>query len=292
MPFKRFVHFSQICEIIKSAKSVIVFPNCKINLGLHILRKRADGFHDLETVFYPIALQDALEVVQNQSPADIQFSSSGNQIDTAPEQNICFKAYQILKKDLPQLPSIKMHLHKVIPSGAGLGGGSSDGAFTLILLNKKFNLGLTEEQLLNYALQLGSDCPFFIKNTPGFATGRGEKLERIDLDLSLYKIVLINPGIHLQTGKAFSKIKPSDQRTSIRELIRSPVTEWKNVLRNDFEEIVFAEYPEIKIIKDKLYGNGAIYSAMSGSGSTVYGLFEKNAPLHFDFPPDYFVKLI
>jgi 4-diphosphocytidyl-2-C-methyl-D-erythritol kinase len=272
---------------------MIVFPNCKINLGLHILRKRADGFHDLETVFYPVNLHDALEVVHNTSPApDIQFTTSGLRIDSPTEENICFKAYQLLKKDFPELPSIKMHLHKIIPSGAGLGGGSSDGAFTLTLLNKKFNLGLTEDELINYALQLGSDCPFFIKNKPCYAAGRGEQLEEIELNLSRHKIVSVNPGIHINTGKAFSKITPLDQRISIKEIIRKPVEEWKDVLKNDFEETVFADHPEIKMIKEKLYRQGAVYASMSGSGSSVYGLFEKNKELQFDFPEHYFVKEI
>lgn len=272
---------------------MIVFPNSKINLGLHILQKRADGFHDLETVFYPIELHDALEIVQNSSPAyDIELTTSGLKIDASGEDNICFKAYQFLKKDFPGLPSIKMHLHKVIPSGAGLGGGSSDGAFTLTLLNKKFNLGLDEDQLIDYALQLGSDCPFFIRNKPCYATGRGEKMEAIELNLSSYKIVLVNPGIHVHTGKAFSKIIPSDKRESIKEIIQQPIEQWKNILKNDFEESVFADHPEIKTVKEKLYGKGAVYASMSGSGSSVYGLFEKNLQLNFDFPSHYFVKEI
>lgn len=272
---------------------MIVFPNCKINLGLHILQKRADGFHDLETVFYPIALQDALEIVQNPSPASaIQFSASGLKIDSPAEDNICFKAYQLLKKDFPELPSVKMHLHKVIPSGAGLGGGSSDGAFTLSLLNKKFNLGLSEEQLIYYALQLGSDCPFFIKNKACYATGRGEKLEEIELNLSDYKIVLVNPQIHIHTGKAFSKITPSKERTSIREIILQPIENWKELLKNDFEEIVFAEHPEVKTIKEELYRQGAVYASMSGSGSTVFGLFDKNIQPQLNFPKHYFIKQI
>lgn len=269
---------------------MIVFPNCKVNLGLHILQKRADGFHDLETVFYPIALQDALEIVQTPSPSsNIQFNSTGLKIDSSTENNICFKAYQLLKKDFPELPGIKMHLHKVIPSGAGLGGGSSDGAFTLLLLNRKFNLGLSEEQLINYALQLGSDCPFFIKNKPCYATGRGEKLESIELDLSAYKFVLVNPGIHLHTGRAFSKITPTNQRISIREVITTPVEHWKNVLENDFEESVFFEHPDIRTIKGELYNQGAVYASMSGSGSSVYGLFQKNHNLQLSFPLHYFV---
>jgi 4-diphosphocytidyl-2-C-methyl-D-erythritol kinase len=272
---------------------MIVFPNCKINLGLHILQKRTDGFHDLETVFYPIPLQDALEIVQNHLPGSpVQFNTTGLKIDSSIEDNICFKAYQILKKDFSELPSVKMHLHKAIPSGAGLGGGSSDGAFTLLLLNKKFNLGLTEEQLITYALQLGSDCPFFIKNKACYANGRGEKLEEIKLDLSHYKIVVTNPQIHIHTGKTFSKITPSNQRTSIKEIIKQPIENWKGFLKNDFEEVVFAEHPEIKTIKEKLYGYGAVYASMSGSGSSVYGLFEKNTQLQFDFPEHYLIKQI
>jgi 4-diphosphocytidyl-2-C-methyl-D-erythritol kinase len=250
-----------------------------------------DGFHDLETIFYPFAFQDALEIVQNSSSsADIEFTSSGLVIDSPSEQNSCVKAYQLIKKDFPGLPSIKMHLHKVIPSGAGLGGGSSDGAFTLTLLNKKFNLELTEKQLIVYALQLGSDCPFFIKNKSCYATGRGEKLQEIEFDLSNHKIVLANPGIHIQTAKAFSKIIPSGQKTSIKEIILKPIEEWKNFLKNDFEEIVFEEYPEIKMIKEKMYQQGAVYASMSGSGSSVYGLFEKNSQLQLDFPSHYFIK--
>lgn len=272
---------------------MIVFPNCKINLGLHILRKRTDGFHDLETVFYPVVLQDALEIVQNPSPSsDIEFTASGLKIDASFDENICVRGYRLLKKDFPELPAVKMHLHKVIPSGAGLGGGSSDGAFTLLLLNKKFNLSLSEEQLIRCALQLGSDCPFFIKNKPCFATSRGEKLEEIELKLSNYKIVLINPGIHVHTGKAFSKISPSDEKTSIKEIIQKPIEEWKEILKNDFEESVFEEHPEIKIIKEKLYKQGAMYASMSGSGSTVYGLFEKISMPSLDFPSHYFVKIV
>lgn len=272
---------------------MIAFPNCKINLGLHILQKRADGFHDLETVFYPIPLQDALEVVQNSTfIEDIQFTTSGLIIDSTTEQNICVKAHGLLKKDFPQLPSIKMHLHKVIPSGAGLGGGSSDGAFTLSLLSEKFNLELTEEQLINYALQLGSDCPFFIKNRPCYATGRGEKLEEIELNLSGYKLVLINPGIHVHTGLAFSKIIPNNQRTSIKEVIGKPIEDWKEFLKNDFEETVFSQHPDIKQIKERLYEQGAVYASMSGSGSSVYGLFEKHIDPEFDFPSHYFIKQI
>jgi 4-diphosphocytidyl-2-C-methyl-D-erythritol kinase len=270
---------------------VIAFPNCKINLGLNILERRIDGFHNLETVFYPIVLQDGLEIVQSTLP-ETSITTSGLTIDADKEQNICFKAYQLLKKKFEDLPAVKIHLHKVIPSGAGLGGGSADGAFTLLLLNKKFNLGLKEDQLMNYALQLGSDCPFFIKNKPCYAKERGEILEEINLDFPAYKIVLINPGIHINTAWAFSKINPSKDRKSLKEIIQKPIDSWKEELTNDFEEPVFAEYPEIKKIKETLYYQGAIFSSLSGSGSTVYGLFQKEAALNFDFPSHYFIKLI
>jgi len=273
---------------------VIVFPNCKINLGLHILQKRADGFHDLETIFYPISIQDGLEVIQNSitTSDEVDISSSGLPIDPEKEDNICYKAYQLLKQDFPELPAVKMHLHKVIPSGAGLGGGSADGAFTLLLLNKKFNLGLNDQRLTQYAFQLGSDCPFFILNRTCFATGRGEILEPLHLDLSDYNIVVVNPGIHINTGWAFSQIAAATEHQSLKQIVALPVKEWKEHLKNDFEKPVFSHYPEIETIKKQLYKQGAIYASMTGSGSTVYGLFEKNVQVQLSFPPHYFVKSI
>ena len=185
---------------------MIVFPNCKINLGLHILGKREDGFHNLETVFYPLLFRDALELIPaTNNTTEIEFTGSGLAVDGNVSDNLCVKAYYLLKKNFPQLPLVKIHLHKAIPMGAGLGGGSADAAFMLKLLNEKFNLNISTPQLLNYALELGSDCPFFIINKPCIATGRGEILEEIEVDLSAYKIVLINPGIHINTGWAFSQ---------------------------------------------------------------------------------------
>ena len=273
---------------------MIVFPNCKINLGLHIFQKRADGYHDLETVFYPVALKDGLEIIQNPSPKgdELVITTSGNQIEASTKDNICTKAWLLLKQDFPQLPSIKIHLHKVIPSGAGLGGGSADGAFTLFLLNKKFSLGLSKKQLLNYALKLGSDCPFFIKNKPSYATGRGEKLEEIGLDLSSYQIIIVNPGIHISTGWAFSKLKLFDSFKSIKEIIQQPIETWEEELKNDFEEAVFGYYPDIKKIKDALYSQGALYASMSGSGSTVFGIFKKETTIENVFPANYFYVII
>ncbi|HEV8270921.1 MAG TPA: 4-(cytidine 5'-diphospho)-2-C-methyl-D-erythritol kinase, partial [Chitinophagaceae bacterium] len=246
---------------------MVTFPNSKINLGLNIVGKRNDGYHDIETVFFPVHLKDALEVVEKE---EFEFSTSGSPIEGGPEKNLCIKAYYLLKKDFPNLPAVQMHLHKTIPMGAGLGGGSADGAFTLNLLNKKFELNLSEKQLINYSLQLGSDCPFFILNKPCFATGRGEILEQAEFDLSEYKIVIVHPAIHISTAWGFANIKPLNHRKSIKQIIQQPISTWKDELINDFEKPVFANYPEIKSIKDALYDEGAIYASMSGSGSAVY----------------------
>jgi len=282
---------------------VIVFPNCKINLGLRILRKRADGYHDLETVFYPLPLYDILEVIRdsghgirdagnNQKKSFLQFSNSGLSINGNPDDNLCIKAYNLLKKDFPQLAGIQMHLHKAIPAGAGLGGGSADAAFTLRLLNEKYNLNLSSDQLISYALQLGSDCPFFIINKPCFATGRGEILEPTAIDLSSYKFIIVNPGIHISTANAFSGITPALPIKSVKEIIQQPIETWKNELVNDFENPVFSQHSEIGAIKKKLYDGGALYASMSGTGSTIYGIFEKNSGMKFNFPFNYFVKEI
>lgn len=285
--------FCAILHYLTHLSSMILFPNCKINLGLHILRKREDGFHDLETVFYPIPLQDGLEIIQHPNPVtDLEYSSSGSAVGGNVSDNICVKAYQLLKHDFPDLPAIKLHLHKNIPMGAGLGGGSADGAFTLILLNRKFNLGLTEGQLITYALQLGSDCPFFIKNEPCFATGRGEHLKTISLDLSQFKFVVVNPQIHINTGWAFSQLMPTDRRQDLKELIQQPLETWKEVLVNDFEEPIFRHYPQVRECKQMLYDMGAIYASMTGSGSTVYGIFEKDTNPALSFPENYFVRVI
>lgn len=267
---------------------MIVFPNCKINLGLHILRKRTDGFHDLETVFYPVPLTDALEIIRTEENRTT-FSHSGIELNIAPSENICLKAVEMLREDFPQIPQLKIHLHKVIPHGAGLGGGSADGAFTLKLLNRQFHLELSEEQLIAYALRLGSDCPFFIRNRACFATGRGEKMRDVALDLSGYDLVLVNPRIHVNTGWAFSQIRPTEERPSLEDIVLQPVSVWKEQLRNDFEPVVMAAHPEVRSIRDALYDAGAQFAAMSGTGSTVFALFEKNNIPQLDFPEDYFI---
>ena len=269
---------------------MLVFPNCKINLGLNILRKREDGYHDLETVFYPFPLKDALEVVREPLTDDrLPLTTSGLPIEGNSIDNLAFKAYDLLKKDYPSLPNIQMHLHKVIPMGAGLGGGSADGAFALKLLNDAFHLNLSKEQLIDYALQLGSDCPFFILNKPCFAISRGEVMEEIALDLSAYQFAIINPKIHIGTGWAFSNITPTIPERSIKDIIQQPINTWKDTLINDFELPAIKYYPEIGDIKTELYKLGAIYSSMTGSGSTVYGVFQKGEQLKLEFPEHYFI---
>lgn len=270
---------------------MLSFPNCKINLGLHILGKRDDGFHNLETVFYPVPFKDALELIPSTN-TDIEFTTTGLAVDGTAADNLCVKAYHLLKIDFPELPAVKIHLHKAIPLGAGLGGGSADAAFMLKLLNEKFKLNLSTDQLISYALQLGSDCPFFIINKPCLATGRGEMLEEIAVDLSAYKIVLINPGIHINTGWAFSNISPAQPARSIKEIIHQPVNTWKDELKNDFESAVFTAHPAIKEIKEALYTQGAVYAAMSGSGSTVFGIFEPNTGPVSLKDSNYFIKII
>ncbi len=268
---------------------MVLFPNCKINLGLNILRKRADGYHDLETVFYPIRLQDALEVIQAN---ETSFHLSGLQVNGNINDNLCLKAYHLLKRDFTDLPPVSIHLNKAIPMGAGLGGGSADGAFMLTMLNKKFQLNLSEEQLMNYALQLGSDSPFFILNKPCFAASRGENLSPVQIDLSGYKIAIVHPGIHISTKEAFSKLSPAIPKKSIHEIIKQPISTWKNDLVNDFEKNVFKQFPAIKEIKNKLYDEGAIYASMTGSGSTVFGLFKGSAEADLTFPKDYFCIML
>jgi len=271
---------------------VIVFPNCKINLGLRILRKRTDGYHDLETLFYPLSFTDILEIIESaDNKSKLSFSTTGLPVESN-LNNLCVKTYELLKKDFPQLPGAIMHLHKVIPLGGGLGGGSADAAFTLKLMNEKFSLGLSVEKLILYALQIGSDCPFFIINKPAYATGRGEQLEQVQLDLSAFKFIVVNPGIAISTSEAFRGIKPSLPRQSIRVVIQQPITTWKQELVNDFEKGIFNQYSEIEAIKNKLYDNGALYASMSGSGSTVFGIYEKEIKANIDFPSHYVIKVL
>ncbi len=248
---------------------MISFPNAKINIGLHITEKRADGYHNLETVFFPVGWSDALEIATSD---EVQFSSGGIHISGDPESNLVMKAYRLLQKHF-SLPAVKIHLHKQIPFGAGLGGGSADGAFMLSLLNKQFELNLSGEDLEQFAAQLGSDCPFFIRNKPVFASGRGEIMEPIHLSLNGMFILLIKPQVEVATGKAFQFVVPAKPKISLKTLIQLPVQDWKNKILNQFEPSVFQQYPEINDVKQSLYDLGAVYASMSGSGSCVFGLF-------------------
>ena len=255
---------------------MIQYPHCKINLGLSIIAKRPDGFHELETVFYPVALKDILEITPTTNKELTKFSHSGLPIPGDSNNNLCLKAYQLLKTDFPSLPEIQMHLHKIIPMGAGLGGGSSDGTSALIILNALFHLGLSQDQLMIYAEKLGSDCPYFLYDNPCHALGKGEILSPIQLDLSNYHFTLIHPEIHIATPWAFQQILPCKKDHLIRDIIQQPIQTWKQYLVNDFEAPVIQAHPIIGALKNDLYQQGAIYASMSGSGSSLFGIFEKD----------------
>lgn len=273
---------------------MINFPNAKINLGLRVVAKRDDGYHDLDTVFYPISLSDILEVVVNPQDAAPQatFTFSGIPIPESKGGNICSKAIDLIRSDFKDIPPLLVHLHKVIPMGAGLGGGSSDGAFMLLLLNEKFNLSLSLEKLQEYALRLGSDCPFFIMNSPAHATGRGERLISVQVELSNKIIVVVSPGIHVSTATAFSNMTISQKVLSCAEIVTKPIEMWKDHLVNDFEKNVFNQFPDIGKIKEILYNMGAVYASMTGTGSTVYGIFDSEPDLIGLFPANHKVAII
>ena len=254
---------------------MITYPNAKINLGLNIVEKRPDGYHNLETIFYPIALQDALEVTQLEGDKEYALALSGTPIEGDPEQNLVVKAYKLLKSDFPNLPPVNIHMFKHIPTGAGLGGGSADAAFMLKLLNDKFQLKLSVEKLEEYASRLGADCAFFIQNKPVFASGIGNVFEPVQVSLKGYYIVLVKPDVFVSTKEAYSLVQPKKPAHSLKEIARMPVETWRATMKNDFEESVFKLYPEIAAIKDKLYDMGAVYASMSGSGSSVFGIFRE-----------------
>jgi len=256
---------------------MVVFPNAKINLGLNIIKKRSNGYHELETCFYPIMWQDILEIVESKKT---NLSLSGAKI---PEdgKNIVVKAYQFLKEDF-NLPPVNIHLHKVIPIGAGLGGGSADAAFALSLLNTLFSLGLGNAQLKKYAVRLGADCPFFIENHPMLADGIGDKLKTIDISLKGMHILLVYPNEHISTNIAFSNILPKEPSLRIEQILETKdISEWRHFLINDFEISIFKRYPAIQKIKQQLYQHGAIYASMSGSGSCIYGIFKHDPQINY-----------
>ncbi|MDR1810819.1 MAG: 4-(cytidine 5'-diphospho)-2-C-methyl-D-erythritol kinase [Prevotella sp.] len=251
---------------------MLCFPNAKINLGLNIVSKRKDGYHNLETVFYPITVCDALEIVPATNGRD-SFTESGISVDVPSENNLVMKALRLVGAQY-DIPPMEVHLLKKIPFGAGIGGGSADAAFMLKLLNSACNLNMTDDEMAGLALKLGADCPFFIYNRPMFASGIGEALEDVTLSLDGYTIVLVKPDVHIPTRDAFAQIVPRQPENPLKEIIRQPLTEWKKLMFNDFERSIFPQYPVVGEIKRQLYRLGAAYASMSGSGSSVYGIFE------------------
>jgi len=267
---------------------MILFPNAKINIGLYITEKRPDGFHNLESCFFPIDWQDILEIIPSKTKST--FSSSGIEIPGNPDSNICLKAYELLKYKY-EIPEVKIHLHKQIPIGAGLGGGSSDGAYTLKGLNELFNLNLSNEELKNFARQLGSDCAFFIDNKPVFANKKGDEFEDIEYSLKGYYLYLIYPDIHVSTGEAYSNIKLNPSPIDLKKAIAQNPENWKDRINNDFEKSIFPNHPKLEILKDNFYKMGAIYASMSGSGSTIYGIFKEEPKLDNQLKNSKIIKL-
>lgn len=261
------------------SNTLIAFPNAKINIGLNIVGKRRDGFHDIASCFYPVDWADALEIL----PADeLSFTSSGLPIPGDIDSNLCLRAYQLLAKDLA-LPPVSIHLLKAVPIGAGLGGGSADAAFTIKALNQLFSLDISPEQQQNYARQLGSDCAFFIENKPMYCFGKGDEFEEIALRLTGNWIVLVNPGLHISTAEAYAGVAPQRPKVDLRELLQRPIEQWRDFVINDFEENLFKNHPVLPQIKNRLYDLGAQYASMSGSGSTVYGIFNQEPHLANNF---------
>jgi 4-diphosphocytidyl-2-C-methyl-D-erythritol kinase len=267
---------------------MLLFPNAKINIGLQIIEKRLDGFHNIESCFYPVNWCDVLEVVpahhhpKGEFHTGVVFTTSGLPILGNENSNLCIKAIKLLNEKFP-LQGVRGLLHKVIPMGAGLGGGSSDGAFTLKALNELFDLRLTTHDLQDFARKLGSDCAFFIENKPAFCYEKGDKFEDISLNLAGKFIVLVNPALHISTAEAYSGIIPKKSKTSLKDALKLPISQWKGIIQNDFEGKLLLKYPVIAEVKNQLYESGAAYASMTGSGSTVYGIFENEIDLKSKF---------
>lgn len=259
---------------------MISFPNAKINIGLQVIEKREDGFHNIQSIFYPIPLNDILEIIPSKMKTNL--SLSGMELDIMPENNLVLKAYHQLSNDF-DIPEVQIFLHKVIPTGAGLGGGSSDAAFLLKMLNTLFSLELSQDQLEQYARLLGSDCAFFIRNHPVKAINKGDHFSPLNLQLSGKYLLLVKPAISINTAWAYSRIIPKSEKTDLSNYINQPTNQWQSLLTNDFEKAVFGLYPEIEEIKKKLLAHGAFYASLSGSGSSVFGLFHAPPPKSLKF---------
>lgn len=257
---------------------MISFPNAKINIGLNVLERRTDGYHTIESIFYPVKWCDAIEIIPEQGNGIIHISALGIPIPGSPESNLCVKAYNLLSAKY-KLPSLHLYLLKCIPLGAGLGGGSADAAFFLKLINDVFQLNTGVDELKLYAAQIGSDCTFFIENKPALVTGTGNIVHPINLDLSKHHIAIIYPQIHVDTKNAYSLIRPHRRNTSLTDLIQTPIHTWKETIINDFEEPIFKANPSLAELKNLLYQQGALYASMTGSGSALYGIFDKKPHL-------------
>lgn len=251
---------------------MITFPNAKINIGLDVLSRRSDGYHNISSLFYPIPLQDTLEIIP--SSGELEYTSSGIALECETSDNLVVKAFRLMQQKY-HLPNVKIHLHKHIPFGAGLGGGSADAAFMLKMLDAMFDLNIAEKLLIDYAAQLGADCAFFIKNTPQMASGIGDVLTDSSLELKGKHLLLVKPDVAVPTANAYQFVVPNRPDKSIKKKLLLPMLEWQYQLKNDFEPSVFKQYPSLLHIKETLYQLGATYAAMSGSGASIYGIFEK-----------------
>ena len=268
---------------------MIFYPNAKINLGLNVLRKRNDGFHEIESVFYPIPWFDILEIVPDSGKGKITFSTSGIEVPSDGKPNLCERVYHRFADEF-DIRSVKLHLHKTVPIGAGLGGGSADAAFCAVMLNELFDLGLRAQRLEQIVAEVGSDCPFFIKNQPAYVTGRGEILEPTSVNLSGLWIYLVNPQLHIGTKEAYDGVVPAKPTYHLEEALELDFSHWQGAVKNDFEKSVFKIHPEIAQIKNKLMKSGAKFASMTGSGSTVFALFESE-PKQLPFATSYITKI-
>ena len=274
-----------------------MFPFAKINLGLNIVERRPDGYHNLETVFYPVPIKDTLEIqeMDGTSPSvhACDLKVTGVLLDGDEQHNLVVRAYNLLRDEFPdRLPCLHVHLHKSIPVQAGMGGGSSDGAAMLCLLNREYHLGLTDEQLIARAARLGADCPFFVLGKPAYAEGIGERLKPIDLSLQGWHLAVVRPPVPVSTREAFALITPRKPLKNCLTIVSQPVDTWRDELHNDFEHSVFAQYPLIGQVKERLYELGAVYAAMSGSGSALFGLFRQADVELAEHFPDMFTRMI
>ena len=256
---------------------MLTFPNAKINLGLNIVARRADGYHDIETVFYPIDLLDILEIVPTVNGGPAQLHLSGNPVNCDVEKNLVMKAYRLMRSRYEgRVPEVDIYLYKHIPDGAGLGGGSADASFMLKMIDEMSGAGLAEDELAALASQLGADCAFFVHNTPMYATGIGNRFSPVTVDLSGYVLLLVKPPVSVSTAAAYAKVKPHASEQYIPEVLQRPVEEWRDVLKNDFEPSVFAQFPQLAAIKQSIYDSGALYASMSGSGSSLFGIYDND----------------